>query len=311
MKKQVLSLFAFAAVSATAMAQTFIPNSGFENWGQSLGEDQQPTSWISYNIFTAPLIDPSNTNPVSVTQAGSPDNYQGNFSAKITTVTLVTNPDANNIPYTAGFMMVGAVSFSSPYMLAGYANTQRPQTLTYAAKYTPVGADTGFAAVAATKWNGTSRDTIGFGFDYMTTTISSYSTRTVTIVYDPTYVNTLPDTLAIMFSSSSFNAPQVGSALWVDALSFSGYVGMEEINTANGVSVYPNPSNDVTYFDLVSDEASVIAVYDMTGREVSRANVNNKRAALNSWSLAKGAYTYAVLNKEGDVMSRGKFSVTE
>lgn len=311
MKKQVLTLFAFAAVSASAMAQTFIPNPGFENWGQTLGEDQQPTSWISYNIFTAALIDPTNSNSASVTQAGSPDNYQGNYSAKITTVTLVTNPDPANIPYTAGFLMAGTVSFSSPYLLAGYGNPQRPQTLSYAAKYTPVGTDTAFAVVAVTKWNGTTRDTIGIGIDYMPNAVASYATRTVSVVYDPTYANTIPDTISILFSASSFNAPQVGSALWVDALAFSGYVGMNEIAAAEGVSVYPNPSNDVTYFDLVSDEASVIAVYDMTGREVSRVNVNNKRAAINSYEMNAGVYTYSVLSKEGEVMSRGKFSVTE
>lgn len=311
MKKQVLTLLAFAAVSASAMAQTFIPNPGFETWGSSLGEDQQPSSWISYNIFTAPLIDATNSNTASVTQAGSPDNYQGNYSAKITTTTLINNPDPANIPYTAGFMMAGAVSFSSPYMLAGYANPQRPQTFSYAGKYTPVGTDTAICVVAVTKWNGTTRDTIGIGIDYMPVAVPNYTTRTVTVVYDVAFASTIPDTISILFSSSSFIAPQVGSSFWVDALSFSGYVGMNEIASAAGVSVYPNPSNDVTYFDLVSEEAASIAVYDMTGREVSRVNVNNKRAAVNSWTMPAGAYTYSVLNKEGEVMSRGKFSVTE
>lgn len=311
MKKQVLTLFAFAAVCSTAMAQAFIPNPGFENWGSSFGEDQQPTSWISYNIFTAPLIDAGNTNSASVTQAGSPDNYQGNYSAKITTVTLVTNPDANNIPYTAGILMAGAVSFSSPYMLSGYVSQQRPMTFSYAAKYTPNGTDTASCIVALTKWNGSSRDTIAWGLDYMPTAVSSYTVRTINLVYNAAFNNTFPDTCAILFGASSYISPSAGSALWVDALSFTGYVGVDEINAANGVSIYPNPSNDVTYFDFISEEASAIAVYDMTGREVSRVNVNNKRAAVNSWEMTAGVYTYAVLNKEGNVTSRGKFSVTE
>jgi Secretion system C-terminal sorting domain len=308
MKKQLLSLFALA-VASVASAQT-INNAGYENWGTQLGEDQQPTSWISYNIFTAPLIDPTNSNPTSVTQAGAPDNYQGTYSAKITTVTLITNPDVNNIPFTAGFLMVGAVSFSSPFMLAGYASTGRPAAFDYATKYQPTGIDTAFAVVTITKWNGTSRDTIAWGFDYITTAIPSYTVRSITLNHNPAMLNVTPDTTTIIFSASSFNSPQVGSTMYVDALSFSGYVGISENEINKGVSVYPNPSNTEAYFDFVSEEAAGIAIYDMTGREVSRSSVFNKRASVDASQMNSGMYTYAVLNTDGAVMSRGKFSVS-
>ncbi|MDQ3111484.1 MAG: T9SS type A sorting domain-containing protein [Bacteroidota bacterium] len=312
MKKQVLSLFAVAALTLTASAQA-IPNSGFETWGSSVGEDQQPTGWVSYNVFTAALIDPGNTNPTSVTQAPTPDNYQGTYSAKITTITLVTNPASPDIPNTGGFLMLGNVSFVSPYIFAGDNFTSRPTTFTYAAKYTPVGNDTAFALVFLTKWNTTtmSRDTVAAGVDYLPLAVSAYTVRNINMLFDAALNNTIPDTAQILFSSSSSFAPQPGSALWVDALSFSGYNGINESLLNNGVEVYPNPSSNVTNFDVISEEAYQVVVFDMTGREVNRLMITNKNAKLNSYLMAAGVYTYSVINAENEVLSRGKFSVAQ
>lgn len=163
MKKILLSTVAVAALALASNAQTFIPNPGFESWATTTGEDQQPQSWISYNVFTSPLIPGGSGNPTSVTQAGTPDNYQGNYSARIETVTLVTNPDPTNVPATAGALFTGSVALVSPYMFPGYSSQQRPATMSYYAKYTPVNGDSAYCLVAVTHWNGTSRDTIAWG----------------------------------------------------------------------------------------------------------------------------------------------------
>jgi hypothetical protein len=312
MKKQVLSLFAVAALVLTASAQ-YIPNAGFETWSSSVGEDQQPTGWVSYNVFTASLIDPGNTNPTSVTQAPAPNNYQGTYSAKITTVTLVTNPAPTTIPSTGGFLMAGNVSFVSPYIHAGYDFTSRPTTFTYAAKYTPVGTDTAFAFVLLTKWNTStmSRDTVAAGVDFLPVAVSAYQARTVNMVFDAALSAVFPDTAQILFSASSGIAPQVGSALWVDALAFSGYNGINESSVDNGVDVYPNPSSNITNFDVISEEAYQVVVFDMTGREVNRLMITNKNAKLNSYLLPTGVYTYSVISAENEVLSRGKFAVAQ
>lgn len=311
MKKQLLTALAAATVSMTAMAQAYIPNAGFETWASQLGEDQQPTGWVSYNVFTASLIDPSNQNQTSVTQAGAPDNYQGTYSAKIETVSLAVNPDATTIPNTAGILMTGTVAFSSPYLRPGYATQQRPMTFSYATKYTPANGDSAFCLVALTHWNSatSTRDTVAFGYDLLPNAIAAYSVRTITLTY--LQANMFPDTAAIFFSASTTTNPQVGSALWVDALSFTGYVGIDEHNAAAGVDVYPNPSNNVTNFDVVDANAAFVVAYDMTGREVKRTMIYNKKGSMDVQDLSTGAYTYTILDKEGNVMSRGKFSVTE
>lgn len=309
MKKILLSTVTVAAFALAANAQAYIPNSGFESWGTQTGEDQQPQGWISYNVFTSPLIPGGNTNPTSVSQAGTPDNYQGNYSAKIETVTLVANPSPTDVPNTAGAMYTGTVALASPYLFPGYASQQRPQSMTYYTKYTPAGTDTALALVTITKWNGSSRDTIAYGIDYIPAAVASYTMRTVAIVYDPAFVNTIPDTIAVAFSASSIYSPQVGSAMWVDAVAFSGYVGIAEQANNSGVSVYPNPSATSTQFDVTVDNAAQVVVYDMTGREVSRENFNGKVARVNSAALANGSYTYTIISNEAEVINRGQFAV--
>ncbi len=309
MKQTLLSAVAMAAISLAAHAQAYIPNSGFEAWGNTAGEDQQPQGWISYNVLTSPLLPGGNSNPTSVTQAGTPDNYQGNYSARIETVTLVSNPDTNNIPWTAGALFTGSVALTSPYMFPGYGSQQRPSSMSYAAKYAPMAGDSGFVMVSVTRWNGSGRDSIAFGYDMLNSAISSYAVRTVPLVYNPTYVNTIPDTISIMFSASTLANPQAGSVLWVDAVAFSGYVGMDEYANNDGVAVYPNPSSTFTQFDVVADNASQVVVFDMTGREVARENFYGKTARVKSLELANGSYTYNIVSGEAEVLSRGQFAV--
>lgn len=310
MKKQVLSLFAFAA-SFAAFAQGGIPNAGMETWGSSANEDQQPTSWVSYNVFTSPFIDPTNTNPTSVTQATGVDAYQGTYAAKITTIDLVTNPQSSTIPNRAGLLMTGGITITSPYLRPGYVSTNRPISMSYYTKYSPVSGDSAYCLVLISKWNSStsSRDTIAFGIDAIGTTISAYTQRTVTLTYFD--MVTIPDSAVILFSSSSFVNPQAGSALWVDALAFNGYVGIDEQTTGSPVDVYPNPSNTYTYFDVSDNDAAFVAVYDMSGREVKRADILNKKGTIDSYDLTAGMYTYSILDHNGSVLSRGKFAVSQ
>lgn len=313
MKKQFLTIIAIASLATSASAQQFIANAGFENWGASYGEEVQPTNWVSYNIFTAPIFDQFNTNDTSVVKAGPPDNYQGNFSAKITTIDLVTNPSISTIPNTGGYLMVGSVSITPPYIFSGYQFTSRPTNFTYATKYTPVGSDTAWCLVQVTHWNSalSHRDTVGLGLDYIAVTLSSYQIRNVNLNYVPQYAAVIPDTATIYFSASSSFSPQVGSVMYVDALGFSGYNSVNEIAQDNSVSVYPNPSSTITNFDVVSENAYEVAVYDMTGREINRVFINNKSAHLDSKNMAEGVYSYCILNKENEVLNRGKFAVVQ
>ncbi len=141
--------------------------------------------------------------------------------------------------------------------------------------------------------------------------ISTYQIRNINLIFIPLYASVFPDTAIIFFSASSAYAPQAGSVMYVDALGFSGYNSINETSQNNGVDVYPNPSSTITNFDVVSENANEVVIYDMTGREVNRLKIDNKKAQLNSYAMAEGVYTYSILTKENEVLSRGKFAVAQ
>ncbi|HLG03574.1 MAG TPA: T9SS type A sorting domain-containing protein [Bacteroidia bacterium] len=308
MTKHLLTLFALASFNA-AMAQA-IPNAGMETWAAATGEETQPQSWISYNVFTSPLVDPGNSNSASVTQATGVDAYQGTYSAKITTIDLVYNPDPTNIPNRAGVLLTGGILLVPPYLRPGYQSTDRPETMTYYAKYAPVGSDMARAFVALTKWNASLsvRDTVAYGSETFGGTSMAYALHTVTLTYLSTTL--IPDTAVILFSASDTANPQLGSALWVDALGFNA-VGVDEQLLQNNVVVYPNPSNTQTNFDVADASIKQLAVYDMTGREVCRAQFYNKKATIDSYNLTPGIYSYAIIGEDDHVATRGKFTVSQ
>jgi len=115
----------------------------------------------------------------------------------------------------------------------------------------------------------------------------------------------------VIASATDDFSPRPGSTLWVDDFSFSGWVGVNEFATDNSVSVYPNPSSTTTNFEVSDNNAFEIVVYDMTGREIKRENIISNKVSIDSYTMAPGVYTYSILTKENEVLSRGKFNVSE
>lgn len=90
-----------------------------------------------------------------------------------------------------------------------------------------------------------------------------------------------------------------------------GNLSINETESYSEVHVYPNPSNALVNFDFENEEAVSIFIYDLHGREINRVNIMGKHASVNAWAMAAGMYSYTVLNKSGETIYRGKFSVTK
>lgn len=316
MKKSTLLIAAVSLSTMLAHAQAVVPNGDMELWGQVLNSPEEPTNWVTSNTFANPLLTfPNpNPNPTSVFKAPSPNNYQGTYAMKIVTVDLAYNPDTATVPNRLGVAQLGSVTTTSPYLLDGRAYTSRPATVGYYAKYAPSGTDTAVAIALLTRWNSTtvSRDTIAFGFDYIPSALASYASRTINLDYATYNNNNFPDTLHILFSSSTFFTPQAGSTFYVDAVTVSGWVGMpENSDAANKVSVFPNPASSEVKFMINSDKASKIEVIDALGRTVKTLTIDNHKAVEQLYNYAAGMYTYTVLDAQNAVLNRGKFSVVK
>jgi hypothetical protein len=305
MKKLLLTI-ATAASFVGASAQGNIPNGGFETWTNA-GTYEDPASWTTFNVLSNSLF---GSNPVSVfKETANP--HSGSFAARMTSVGLTSNPAPGDVPDTVGVMFTGAFNFVSTSVDFGYVFTSRPQDINWWSKYTPAaGGDSGFVLVALTHFNGTTTDTVAWGGAVINTE-ANWTQHTSTLYYNPLLpANTFPDTCIILCSATDDTYLRAGSTLWIDDMSFSGWVGLDETPAQREeVAVFPNPATENVTFTVNNDNASRVQIYDMTGRMISDEMFTGRRVQLSTDELASGMYTYTILDANDQTMNRGKFTV--
>jgi hypothetical protein len=323
MKKLLLSSIAILSVGlATAQTGTVV-NGGFENWGASYGQPQEPTSWISGNIMASPFI--SSANPTSVFKETTAGNFNGGLAGiKVVTVRLTTNPLATSgLNDTVGFCFTGgAAIIPSAKLIRGVPYTGRPASLDFWHKYTPTGVDNGMIAAFLTKWNtGTnSRDTVAVGYYPITGTVSTLTHMTVPMMYSAAYnANGNPDTALVVVASSWGSQaalypvrPQLGSILWADDVDLIGtYVGIKENTKSTDIRVFPNPASSVINITTNSEDANRIEMYDVTGKKVFAGNIEDKKIKIFTDNLSDGLYIYTISDKDKKVLASGKVNVSK
>jgi hypothetical protein len=307
MKKILLLLFIPVAIGMKA--QNTIPNPGMESWASPTGFYEDPNNWGTFNILSETIL---GGNPLSCFK-DSVTQHSGNYCARIESVALTSNPAPGSIPDTLGLIWTGSISLISQSASFGYPQTARPQSFNWWDKYSAMNSgDSGFVLAVLTHWNGLSTDTLAWGGSVVFNA-ASWTQYNTNFYYNPLYPNTIfPDTALIICSATDDNFPRPGSKLWVDDLSFTGWVGVNEFSGENySVSVFPNPSSTTTNFEVKDPNAFEVAVYDMTGREIKREKIYDNKVSINSYQLPAGIYSYSILSKENAILNRGKFSVTE
>lgn len=305
--KKLLLLLSSATFAFSLAAQNTIPNYGMENWVTSgSGFYEEPVGWGTFNILGETIL---GGNPISCFK-DSINPHSGNYCARVESVALTSNPSSATIPDTVGFIWTGSVSLASQSTTFGYPSSVRPMTFSWWDHYTAMAAgDSGFVLVALTRWNGLSTDTLAYAGQVVYNT-ASWTQYNAPFYYNPLFPNTLfPDTAIIVASATDDAYPRPGSKLWIDDLAFSGWVGVNEFASDNSVSVYPNPSSTTTNFEVNDANAVELVVYDMTGREIKREQIVSNKVSIDSNTMAPGVYSYTILSKENEIISRGKFNV--
>ncbi len=314
MKKTLLSLLALASFSAAKAQADFT----FEQtWAPAVfGSANDPVGWFSANVISNNfLFPPPGNNPQSVFEETA-SVHGGTSAAKITTVKLQNNPLAGSINDTVGILSLGAANTSG--MKFGQPYTSRPANLEFWYKYAPTGSDNAGVTTYLTKWNtGTNqRDTVAAAFDVLSNA-SAYTLFSTAYVYFPAYLTGgNPDSIQINFSSSigSFigtPAPQIGSALWVDDIAFTGTnVGVKENSVkSTEVKLFPNPATTAINMLVSNEEATNVEIFDITGKKVSSTTLENKKAKISTESMSNGMYFYSIVDKDKKVLSTGKVNV--
>ncbi len=194
-------------------AQAPIPNASFETWGSG-----EPTSWGTSDGI---LVNFGQPDPMTVEQDTTAANvYAGTSSVRLTNKHVVTPFGAQDIP---GVVSLGTLGFDlatfSP-SITGYAYTDRPDSVRFAAKYTsgPGGTDTGNVAVTLTRWTPSGRLVVG-NTRVQIPDNSSFLVFTQKITYHSVLA---PDTLLVQGIATSSQTSVLESQLWLDDVSFSG-----------------------------------------------------------------------------------------
>ncbi len=88
------------------------------------------------------------------------------------------------------------------------------------------------------------------------------------------------------------------------------FVGIEKFGEGAGeVLLYPNPaSSEMNVVSTIAD-VQFFNVYDITGKQVLNVNIESGTNTLTISDLTNGMYVYQIVNKSGEVIKNGKFSV--
>ena len=227
--KKLFSLIVFALlINQFIFAQAPIPNPSFENWTSG-----EPDSW---GTSDGVLVSFGQPDPGTAERDMVPANvYSGTSSVRLTNKHVTTPFGDQDIP---GVVSLGSIGFDitsfSP-TITGYAYTDRPDSIHFAAKYlTGVnGTDTGNVAVTLTKWTPNGQIIIARTVVRVTDN-ASFTEFTEKIVYHSVQA---PDTLLVQAIATSSQTMVLEAQMWVDDFSFIG------LDTA--FAAYINPSFDL------------------------------------------------------------------
>jgi hypothetical protein len=266
----IIIMFAFSTLS---FGQTQVPNGTFENWTDTVSA----ASWNSNNYSVGGFL-----NYYFVHRSSSA--HGGTYAAKVETLTIPV------LGAMGGILTLGSYSVLSGFS-GGQPITGKPIKLSGYFKYAPVSGDTMAVIVVMTKWNGTSRDTLFYNGMMSSSTVSAYTLFQIPISYNPSTAT--PDSMNIIAISSAGSAPQVGSALYLDDLTFAYSAGVEETQADAIMSVFPNPTTGNVNV-LLNGESNTVAVYNILGETIYSQNTSSKNLNIDLSSFENGIYLLEV-----------------
>jgi hypothetical protein len=271
--------------------QTPVPNGGFETWVTS-GGIENPQYWDTPNADIAFAI-PFGTRVVTK----STDSHSGSFSARLESKALTIPPAVVPGVVTLGVLSINLTNLS--YTLnGGVPISDKPTHLKGFFKYQPRGGDSCAIGVGLTKWNGTTRDSVGIG---------AFSTHDTVNVWTPfiTWINYViseqPDTFNILAISSADSVATAGTVLYVDDIALDYSVGIDNHDPSAGINIYQDREEKqfLVYLDFATSEARSIKLFNMTGQVVAQIgteNIKKERQIINYTGLNPGLYVMEIIH---------------
>jgi hypothetical protein len=272
MKKLYILVLSF--IAGTTMAQTQMPEGGFNNWTPStLNTYYEPTGgwWTTLNSLV------SLGGPVTVSRSN--DVHSGTFAAKLETKQWGTF-------LLPGLLVSGNFILTSPFIKQGKPFTDKPSKFKGWIKYTSVNSDSAAIVALLTKFNtGTGKqDTIARAVQIIKNDISVYTPFDINFDYSNTSIS--PDSIILVLTSSADGGNfhgQVGSTLFVDDISLEYATGLQEsLMPEFSLSVFPSPAAKqlLLEFNTSQPEQLRCIIYSINGRFIQSFTPSGKNHQL-------------------------------
>jgi hypothetical protein len=294
MIKRLLTI-SMLSVSLFGTAQQ-LPNNGFENWTSG-----NPNSWGSFDEMLSGLGVTGTTLETQVSPGNS-----GTSACQLMTQTVLLLQ--TTVP---GVINSGPITYGSQvdFALSPYSGTPTDYTFSY--KFSPVSGDTAGTQVVFTKWNSATntRDTIAYGGDLIVGAANNFTLRSVPITWLVTGV--APDSVSMIFLSSAGFVAQPNTKFIVDDVNMVFPLGITEPFMLNDIAVFPNPATDIVNFSSKNHAASLVEIFDFSGKLVISQEIENGNSSVNTTAFAPGVYMYRIMDVNGNEIKSSKFSVAK
>lgn len=292
MKKHLLSL-ASLIISGMLVAQTQIPNAGFENWnGQNI------TGWGNSDAILSGFGQPDPGGVERETVAANV--YSGASSVRVTTKQVSAFGQSFLLP---GVVSLGTLSLNlqtQTPQIRGLAYTDRPDSFSFYYKFTSSnqGLDTGAAVVTLTKFDNGETKTIGQVF-LTVTNQANFTLAKAKIEYSSIMTH---DTLLIqLLSGASFGGGYDGTVMWADELQFHG------LDTAFKAYMTPRGSETICAGETIDLEGDNIAGFQYKWL-LNNSPIANATSYLYTANTS-GFYSLEVTNSNGQIDTSEAFEL--
>lgn len=103
----------------------------------------------------------------------------------------------------------------------------------------------------------------------------------------------------------------VGKMVHTAEYLYKNITGIAQVKNNSSALVYPNPaSSSINIVVKSSTQNGYVKVMDITGREVGNSELTYGRVQLNTSTYASGMYIYLITDMNGNLLDKGKFTVT-
>jgi len=299
---KLLNVLLLFLLISPAIAQTQIPEGGFNNWTpNSTSTYYEPAGawWATLN----PLV--SIGAPVTVSPVD--DAHSGEYAAQLETRLWGTL-------LLSGIMVSGDFILSAPYIKNGKPFADTPSKFTGWYKYISVNGDSaGIAAILTRYDTGKGKqDTVATAVTAITESASIYTEFEIDFEYFMPGIN--PDSIIIVFTSSgdggNFHG-EVGSTLTIDDISLEYPFGIQESLLPEFITeAFPSPATTSISFKFNTAQAEKLFcyVYSLNGQLMQSFSPDDKEYRMDVSNWPQGKYVIQVY-EDSNLASSAKFIV--